>query len=1029
MIFATKKFVLSGLIVLFVCFTSCVISQVIDLGGWSLLNNSANPIHICDRATHTHEAFVTHHEEYDKYVEHCINNETKYYIANENIIYHNEPNVSDLNLSSHNINNNDSVISSYDFSNDSAIEAHRQTTEENQMAQIEAYNKPFPATGKIIYELSLPQGRTVYLRNIEGRTFDSTLIVEKTYTIKHLIAALQSPIIQARFQRIKYNYKSLHNPKKGRDHKSKDEMQLLDALVSGQITQILTKIMHSDLNIAQSGFDELKQLWPWKREHTFLGNSLKDGTGESGFNAKIGINVMKIAEKSLITRQDYIAKHANVQEQKTIQEYKEKCYLLQQKGNESALFDQKQQLYRCVIANGHKNDLMTNICLAIVENCLLDPITTIFRSIIYESSLEKACDHLKNLEKQLLFQAQQNGIIPMSEVRAWITNHYGFDVLDAAQNCYKSRVDYVYTPDSQSYLSDTIKPILHNIESKDLPTAHAELVHFEGQLIEGFKDQNITSPTAQKEYMVKFFGTNVLETALKKYTDRSDHKKLAESFIPLNVEKATITILENNNTYESVANEMNDLAKCVFVNARLCKLDFVENIENHIIDSLHVIKEPQNDAQFIFNVTAVDYLLTDIQQVSQGIVTGKPTLWERSPELFMRGLEKFFKGLYPITQVTNLCHLLKDTAIAGYYILDDTLDVTLHPNPMEQKNFFLKGQVCESLVNAARFTTDLIFGSSYLSTEEYLQRHAIFWKDYGSTITADNVVDLTAQILADFVYCKGIPSLFTFLKKIDAATKMEKQIAKVAETFKKAVDTRLAKNPSFITAEGITVQVSGAKIIEYMEATNANVKNVAAKVEKIVENTGTIAKMRGKQGSPYQKISKSTNTRPLDRLKGKDLIGIEDVSVSGYESLPKRVFLNNYEHYLQPELRTTTSGKIKPSGWHHDPGKNIERIKRVNGYTIEIEKYQRHSSGIYKFDWGIGAHKKTSTFFPYEWSRETVQKKIVEAYKYAKKNHCSPILQKNGTFAIYGFTQEGINIKIIVNIDGIVVTAYPIWPR
>jgi len=67
-------------------------------------------------------------------------------------------------------------------------------------------------------------------------------------------------------------------------------------------------------------------------------------------------------------------------------------------------------------------------------------------------------------------------------MRTWTIEHYGFDLIDAAHNCYKSRTDYVYTPDNQSYLSDKMSPILRNIESKDLPKAHAELVHLEKQV-------------------------------------------------------------------------------------------------------------------------------------------------------------------------------------------------------------------------------------------------------------------------------------------------------------------------------------------------------------------------------------------------------------------------------------------------------------------------------------------------------------------------------------------------------------------
>jgi hypothetical protein len=237
-----------------------------------------------------------------------------------------------------------------------------------------------------------------------------------------------------------------------------------------------------------------------------------------------------------------------------------------------------------------------------------------------------------------------------------------------------------------------------------------------------------------------------------------------------------------------------------------------------------------------------------------------------------------------------------------------------------------------------------------------------------------------------------------------------------------------------LTAENISVQVGEeiASVMENMQKVGGGTEVAAEVANNSAKSAAAEVKRYGKQGSPYQKISKSTqqHVRPLNSLEGKELIGIENISVSGYGPLPKRIYLDKYKHYLQPEFRTTSGGKLKPSGWHHDPGRRIENIKRINGYAIEIENYKKHSSGIYKFDWIIsGTERKTSTLFPHTWSREIVQQKIIEAYKYARKNCCTPVTQPNGNFAVNGFTNEGISIKIIINKNGNVVTAYPIWPK
>jgi hypothetical protein len=827
MIFSIKKSVLSGLIMLFVCFTAYAINKSIDLDGWSLLNSSPNLIHTCDPTTHTHESYVTHHENYDKYVESCINKETKEYSHEEYIAFHNETNTPDLNPSSHHINNNDSLTFSHDSLNDSTLETRKQGIEENQTAQIEAQDKSFQITGRIIYELSIPKGKVLYLKDVEGRTFDSTLILGKTHTVKELINALNSPTIKARFERIKCGIASRNIPKKGHDHSFKNELKFLDLLISGQITELLEQTLHPDLNIAQSAFDELKQLWPWKDKQTFLGRSLKSGTGEPGFTANVGVDVMKIAEKNLITRPDYIAKHANAQEQKTIQEYREKCYQLQQGGNDGALFNQREQLYRCINENGNKNDLVTNVCLAIAENCWLDPITTVFRSIIHEPSLEKACDHLKNLEKQIIIQAEQHSIIPMNEIRTWVIDYYGFDVLDAAQNCYKSRSDYVYTPDNQSYLSDTIKPILSSIESNDLQGAHAELVNLEKQIDKAFEELNITDLIAQKEYIKKSFGKDVREIAQKTYEARSDYKELVTSFMAIDVNQATMTILENNNSYESVANEMSDLAKHVFANAHHCNLSNLPTIESHVYNSIDAMRTAQDHPTFIFNFSMVSHTLGDIQQLAHAILSGRHPVLERSSELLTRGFDKFFRGLNPITQVSNIGHLASDL---GSFLKKGGIALWNDPITITHNGITSVFTLTELIRNTADFTSDLTVGKLYLSPEEYKQRIDTFCEimEPLQGVTAEHCTDFVAQVAADVVFCKGLGNAYTFLKEVDVLGKLGKSAAAVARTFKKGFDTHLANNPIVVTTEGVIFQMSN------------DLKNIGGAAKEIITDSKTL---------------------------------------------------------------------------------------------------------------------------------------------------------------------------------------------
>ena len=168
----------------------------------------------------------------------------------------------------------------------------------------------------------------------------------------------------------------------------------------------------------------------------------------------------------------------------------------------------------------------------------------------------------------------------------------------------------------------------------------------------------------------------------------------------------------------------------------------------------------------------------------------------------------------------------------------------------------------------------------------------------------------------------------------------------------------------------------------------------------------------------------------LDELSAADLVGINDVTAQGYGPLSDTIVFDNYKHYMQPDIRTASDGTVELLGWHHDLGGNIERTKTINGHAIKITNKETHPSGLYRFEWSVdGTSKKLSTFFPSTWSRQMVQQKIVEAYNYARNHNYIPQPQRNNTFALTGFTKEGIEIKIIINQRGRVITAFPEWPK
>ena len=97
---------------------------------------------------------------------------------------------------------------------------------------------------------------------------------------------------------------------------------------------------------------------------------------------------------------------------------------------------------------------------------------------------------------------------------------------------------------------------------------------------------------------------------------------------------------------------------------------------------------------------------------------------------------------------------------------------------------------------------------------------------------------------------------------------------------------------------------------------------------------------------------------------------------------------------------------------------------------LDIIDKETHASGIYRFDWGVeGSQKKGSTFFPYTWSEEILQKKIIEAYEYARKHRIPPKFQPDTkNFLVSGFTKDGIAIAMLISSEGNIIVAFPKWP-
>jgi len=424
------------------------------------------------------------------------------------------------------------------------------------------------------------------------------------------------------------------------------QLDFIDLLLSpDDITLLLESIQYRGLPIAEIAFSILKDYWPWERKYTYLIPSLADDSLELDFIAELGIDIMKITERSLITREDYIIKYSDSQSLEKIKKHKDLCISLQQKGLLEDLFIVTSQLYNRVIKNGKQNNLTDNICLAITENAYYDSATAILHTIAY-GSLEKACKQLEILRIAILRQAIQKEMDDMAQVKELFIEQYGFDVLQIARNCYMSRNDYINVTHQYPTLSDNLKSILLTIEQQSLPIARAELIYLKKQIIDNLEFHNIIDPNAQKEFIIKNFNCDIIGLAHNIYRARLDHKKLISYYEPTDVQNTIINLLNNYGyNYEFLAERFDQLAESILYNAKLCNISFTLETKTIIYNAIDAIKTSCNDADFIFNVRTINHLLDDIQRNVCGTIEGTAELPKESPEPLTEAIENFITRL------------------------------------------------------------------------------------------------------------------------------------------------------------------------------------------------------------------------------------------------------------------------------------------------------------------------------------------------------------------------------------------------
>jgi len=583
------------------------------------------------------------------------------------------------------------------------------------------------------------------------------------------------------------------------------EIKFVDALLSGKVNQLLKQTQSSDLRIAQNAFSELNQLWPYQHKRSFL-NPKFYSKDEKKFIKKINVDVMKIAEAKLCANSSFIEKYADQKSLQDIRHFQKRYTSLQQQGNRQALYQEVKNLRQQIQINGKNEDFVTNVRLAIALEKLTAPITGFLDKIVHAPCLNKAQERINYLDTLIKNQAHQNNIFRQSEITEILLDECGFDPRRAAAGCYTSHADYITQQETGICYNEPIEFILHTIQNQELPTAYKEFINLKEQLVELFKSHNITDPIEQQNLLIEHFNEDIATKAHACYTTRSDIRTIAQSFTPIDVQSTTVRILKTSPNIQSLATELQTVADTVLDNARLCQVACVPQIEECIVDSLKVLQKSNNVAETIYHVTVVDHLLTDMQTQSHSIATGTLPTWQRSSELFMKGVKAFAHGLNPIPAAIDLSIL---AAKATYFVGKGTLDFIVRPD--ETKLYVAKtvatttSNAISAIVHTAKFICDVQYGDLYLPHNEYVARCNQFAQviEPLDHITTDHLVEFGAYTSGVLLSPWAIAKAYTRLNQIDAIGKISHEVKVVARGLKNIIQ----EHPSFVTAEGIVLEM------------------------------------------------------------------------------------------------------------------------------------------------------------------------------------------------------------------------------
>lgn len=408
-------------------------------------------------------------------------------------------------------------------------------SEEQQKEYLRKLNKL--NAEEVISEEDFTEPEAMSEKDLKNKVFDSDIVLRNIHGQDNICDVLKHPLVRARLDRFEkyFKYKREKAWRTGKINKYNKALHFVELLRSQEVEELINKIYYTDFATANKASVQLRKLFSWNGQYIY----------DQVYPVKLlGIDLLACVDDVFKTRGDFILNNMGQTSLKEIGEFSELCDTLQRKNDVATLADLYTRLKHKMELNEIRNRI-DEICYAIVERALLDPMNIILGDIKY-GSFDTARAALDSLEKQIEPTSVTRIISDEEYFRKSLMHRSKSSRLEIAQNLYKARPDYAVLPNNQG----TLNPIVEE-QSIDASAVGKNTVELSSE----YQNTQVADFTPNVEEKVVSSAEQNLPIPFEKKETLSIQDNDLDTLFTNSLQKFNNT--RDTNTFERVTNRIN----------------------------------------------------------------------------------------------------------------------------------------------------------------------------------------------------------------------------------------------------------------------------------------------------------------------------------------------------------------------------------------------------------------------------------------------------------------------------------------